>query len=163
MLRTIADRLYAIKPASCGTRLPTHKKAFIRGAFERLDGSGRKLRRPRSQASSARSPSSTATSSTMRLTPQIEQVELKKKYDAAGEIPFRAIVRAIPNLKDMDLKDMNLRDMNLRDMDLKDLEEQVARKAQAARSGDAAIFAGRQRSHTKQRSRSQQASSCLPV
>ena len=84
----------------------------------------------------------------MRLTPQIEQVELKKKYDAAGEIPFRAIVRAIPNL---------------RDMDLKDLEEQVARKAQAARSGDAAIFAGRQRSHTKQRSRSQQASSCLPV
>ena len=45
------------------------------------------------------------------LTPQIEQfqslVELKK-YDAAGEIPFRAIVRAMPNLKD---KQMFLKDM----------------------------------------------------
>jgi hypothetical protein len=136
MLRTIADRLYAIKPASCGTRLPMHKKAFIRGAVERLDGPGRKLSRPRSQASSARSPSSTATSSsTTRVTPQIEQVELKKKYDAAGEI--RAIVRAIPNLKGME--------------------------EQAARSGDAATIAGRQRSQIKQRSRSQQAGSCLPV
>ncbi|CAN0499263.1 unnamed protein product, partial [Phaeothamnion confervicola] len=26
-------------------------------------------------------------------------VKLKKKYDAAGEIPFRAIVCAMPNLK----------------------------------------------------------------
>src|SRR4029077_11495012 len=46
------------------------------------------------------------------LTPQIEQfqalVELKK-YDTAGEIPFRAIVRAMPNLKDKQafLKDMD--------------------------------------------------------
>jgi len=80
------------------------------------------------------------------------------RYDAAGEIPFRAIVRAIPNLKDMDLTDLDLTDL-----DLKDLEEQLAGKAQAARSGDAATTAGRQRSQTKQRSRSQQAGSCLPV
>ena len=54
------------------------------------------------------------------LTPQIEQfqslVELKK-YDAAGEIPFRAIVRAMPNLKD-------------KQAFLKDMEEQAARNAQ---------------------------------
>jgi hypothetical protein len=54
------------------------------------------------------------------LTPQIEQfqslVELKK-YDAAGEIPFRAIVRAMPNLKD-------------KQAFLKDMEEQAAQKAQ---------------------------------
>jgi hypothetical protein len=58
------------------------------------------------------------------LTPQIEQfqalVELKK-YDAAGEIPFRAIVRAMPNLKD-------------KQMFLKDMEEQAQRKAQAAQA-----------------------------
>lgn len=54
------------------------------------------------------------------LTPQIEQfqslVELKK-YDAAGEIPFRAIVRAMPNLKD-------------KQAFLKDMEEQAAQRAQ---------------------------------
>ena len=56
------------------------------------------------------------------LTPQIEQfqslVELKK-YDAAGEIPFRAIVRAMPNLKD-------------KQMFLKDMEAQAQRQAQAS-------------------------------
>ena len=61
------------------------------------------------------------------LTPQIEQfqslVELKK-YDAAGEIPFRAIVRAMPNLKD-------------KQMFLKDMEEQAARTG-AAGAGRAA-------------------------
>ena len=34
-----------------------------------------------------------------------------KKFDAAGEIPFRAIVRAMPNLKD---KQMFLKDMDER-------------------------------------------------
>ena len=58
------------------------------------------------------------------LTPQIEQfqalVELKK-YDAAGEIPFRAIVRAMPNLKD-------------KQMFLTDMDEQAARNAQSAQA-----------------------------
>lgn len=62
------------------------------------------------------------------LTPQIEQfqslVELKK-FDAAGEIPFRAIVRAMPNLKD-------------KQMFLKDMDEQAARKAQAAEAQQSA-------------------------
>ena len=53
------------------------------------------------------------------LTPQIEQfqalVELKK-FDSAGEIPFRAIVRAMPNLKD-------------KQMFLKDMEQQAAQRA----------------------------------
>jgi hypothetical protein len=56
------------------------------------------------------------------LTPQIEQfqalVELKK-FDAAGEIPFRAIVRAMPNLKD-------------KQAFLKDMEAQAAQRAQGA-------------------------------
>jgi hypothetical protein len=56
------------------------------------------------------------------LTPQIEQfqslVELKK-YDAANEIPFRAIVRAMPNLKD-------------KQAFLKDMEAQAMQRAQAA-------------------------------
>jgi hypothetical protein len=59
------------------------------------------------------------------LTPQIEQfhglVELKK-YGAAGEIPFRAIVRAMPNLKD-------------KQMFLKDMDEQAAGCAGAAVAG----------------------------
>lgn len=62
------------------------------------------------------------------LTPQIEQfqalVELKK-YDAAAEIPFRAIVRAMPNLKD-------------KQMFLKDMDEQAARKAQAGQAQQSA-------------------------
>jgi hypothetical protein len=61
------------------------------------------------------------------LTPQIEQfqslVELKK-YDAAGEIPFRAIVRAMPNLKD-------------KQMFLKDMDEQAQRNAQQAQGAQA--------------------------
>ena len=61
------------------------------------------------------------------LTPQIEQfqalVELKK-YDAAGEIPFRAIVRAMPNLKD-------------KQMFLKDMDEQAVRQAQSAQAPQA--------------------------
>jgi hypothetical protein len=56
------------------------------------------------------------------LTPQIEQfqslVELKK-YDAANEIPFRAIVRAMPNLKD-------------KQAFLKDMDAQAMQRAQAA-------------------------------
>jgi hypothetical protein len=56
------------------------------------------------------------------LTPQIEQfqalVELKK-FDRAGEIPFRAIVRAMPNLKD-------------KQMFLKDMEAQAAQSTQSA-------------------------------
>lgn len=56
------------------------------------------------------------------LTPQLEQfqalVELKK-FDQDGEIPFRAIVRAMPNLKD-------------KQAFLKDMEEQQQRKAQAS-------------------------------
>lgn len=56
------------------------------------------------------------------LTPQIEQfqalVELKK-FDSEGEIPFRAIVRAMPNLKD-------------KQAFLKDMEEQAEKKAQAS-------------------------------
>ena len=55
------------------------------------------------------------------LTPQIEQfqslVELKK-YDAGNEIPFRAIVRAMPNLKD-------------KQAFLKDMEAQAMQRAQA--------------------------------
>jgi hypothetical protein len=54
------------------------------------------------------------------LTPQIEQfqalVELKK-FDQAGEIPFRAIVRAMPNLKD-------------KQAFLKDMDAQAAQRAQ---------------------------------
>jgi hypothetical protein len=56
------------------------------------------------------------------LTPQIEQfqalVELKK-FDQAGEIPFRAIVRAMPNLKD-------------KQAFLEDMEAQAAQRAQGA-------------------------------
>jgi hypothetical protein len=59
------------------------------------------------------------------LTPQIEQfqalVELKK-YDRAGEIPFSAIVRAMPNLKD---KQMFLKEMEQQ-------QTQAAQRAQAA-------------------------------
>lgn len=55
------------------------------------------------------------------LTPQIEQfqalVELKK-FDQEGEIPFRAIVRAMPNLKD-------------KQAFLKDMEERAEQKQQA--------------------------------
>jgi hypothetical protein len=54
------------------------------------------------------------------LTPQIEQfqalVELKK-YDRAGEIPFSAIVRAMPNLKD-------------KQGFLKEMEQQAQQRAQ---------------------------------
>lgn len=56
------------------------------------------------------------------LTPQIEQfqalVELKK-FDTANEIPFRAIVRAMPNLKD-------------KQAFLQDMDAQAERRAQAA-------------------------------
>jgi hypothetical protein len=66
------------------------------------------------------------------LTPQIEQfrslVELKK-YDAAGEIPFRAIVRAMPNLKD-------------KQMFLKDMDKQAARNAQAGQEAEALPLRG---------------------
>ncbi len=66
------------------------------------------------------------------LTPQIEQfqslVELKK-YDAAGEIPFRTIVRAMPNLKD-------------KQAFLKDMDEQAARKAQAGQGMEALQLRG---------------------
>ena len=65
-------------------------------------------------------------------TPQIEQfqslVELKK-YDAAGEIPFRAIVRAMPNLKD-------------KQTFLKDMDEQAARNAQAEQGTQALRLRG---------------------
>jgi uncharacterized protein YPO0396 len=61
------------------------------------------------------------------LTPQIEQfqslVELKK-YDAAGEIPFRAIVRAMPNLQD-------------KQAFLKDIKERAAQTAQQAQTAQA--------------------------
>jgi hypothetical protein len=56
------------------------------------------------------------------LTPQIEQFQALvdlKKYDRAGEIPFRAIVRAMPNLKDKQIF-------------LKDMEEQAAQSTQSA-------------------------------
>jgi hypothetical protein len=62
------------------------------------------------------------------LTPQLEQfqslVELKK-YDAAGEIPFRAM----PNLKD-------------KQAFLKDMDEQAARNAQAAQGMQALRLRG---------------------
>ena len=68
------------------------------------------------------------------LTPQIEQfqslVELKK-YDSAGEIPFRAIVRAMPNLKD-------------KQAFLKDMDAQAERKAEAARGMQALQLRGAQ-------------------
>ena len=66
------------------------------------------------------------------LTPQIEQfqslVELKK-YDAAGEIPFRAIVRAMPNLKD-------------KQAFLKDMDEQAARNAERGQGTQALQLRG---------------------
>ena len=77
-----------------------------------------------------------------QLTPQIEQfqslVELKK-YDAAGEIPFRAIVRAMPNLKD-------------KQAFLKDMEAQAAQRAQAGQGmrAAAARCAGRSRRDREQ-------------
>src|SRR6185369_17469415 len=58
------------------------------------------------------------------LTPQIEQFQALvalKQYDRAGEIPFSAIVRAMPNLKD-------------KQAFLKDMEQQQAQAAQRAQS-----------------------------
>ncbi|MDQ8730548.1 hypothetical protein [Bradyrhizobium sp. LHD-71] len=68
------------------------------------------------------------------LTPQIEQfqslVELKK-FDTAGEIPFRAIVRAMPNLKD-------------KQAFLKDMDAQAQRKAEAGQGMQALQLRGAQ-------------------
>src|SRR5687768_17013480 len=68
------------------------------------------------------------------LTPQIEQfqalVELKK-FDAAGEIPFRAIVRAMPNLKD-------------KQAFLKDMEAQAEQRAEEGRPMQALQLRGAQ-------------------
>ena len=54
-----------------------------------------------------------------------------KKYDTAGEIPFRAIVRAMPNLKD-------------KQAFLKDMDAQAERRAEEGKAAQALQLRGAQ-------------------